>query len=226
MVLSSGGYPGKLQPNFQIHGKVLFISIFLLGHADIGKLCFFFFFWTKKNIQTTKRGEGCFLVLFCCCCCWFLLFRTSGLSPRADFGRRKRLVTSELVFYVGGIASIHLFRCIRIQLGGSVILSWCEVSRSHSILSVRLRTVNRGSLHITGIHAWVKDVVRVLPLRRPFDAIDFYLFFGKSVRPEVPRNFRTSVTTLGPYGFTFPGLTKKRHLKWPTERVDYWSNLR
>ena len=40
---------------------------------------------------------------------WSLLFRTSGASLRADFSRCKRLVTSELVFYVGGITPIHLF---------------------------------------------------------------------------------------------------------------------
>ena len=49
MALSSGGYPCKLQPNFQMHGKVLFISIFLLGHADIGKLCFNFVFLNEEK---------------------------------------------------------------------------------------------------------------------------------------------------------------------------------
>lgn len=65
MVLSSGGYPGKLQPNFQIHGKVLFISIFLLGHADIGKLGFlFFFFERRKAYRRPNGGKGTFLSFF------------------------------------------------------------------------------------------------------------------------------------------------------------------
>lgn len=64
MVLSSGGYPGKLQPNFQIHGKVLFISIFLLGHADIGKLCLFLNEEKHTDDQTGGRVLSCpFLLL-------------------------------------------------------------------------------------------------------------------------------------------------------------------
>ena len=61
MVLSSDGYPCKLQLNFQIHGKVLFISIFLLGPADIGKLCFFF-----ERRKAYRRPNVFFVfVLFC-----------------------------------------------------------------------------------------------------------------------------------------------------------------